>query len=316
VSDLLLLGLKGIRTFRYTVEKALAGAYGHRVRVVDLETFIHRGSVEIRPDAEPVLRIGSDEIDFRQITACYALLMDLPRRLVRDGLIREADWHPIRARLNALILALHRTGCRVINRPLLDAGNGSKPLQTFELARLGFPVARSLTTSSPEQALEFAEQLGWRVIYKSTSALPSVANRLTPDRRADIDRISSCPIFLQEEVAGPDVRVHVVGAETFAERIDFQGGVDARYSPRETRQFRAIELPEEVRQRCVRFTAEHGLWIAGFDFKLRMPSEEFVALEANPTPGYDVYDFRAGGRISESLLRLMGEATFNTPARP
>jgi hypothetical protein len=316
VNDLLLLGLKGIRTFRCTVEKALSSRYRDRVRVVDLETFIRRGSVEIRPGAEPVLRIGSDEIDLRRFRACYALLMDLPRRLVRDGLIREADWHPFRARLNALILALHRTVCPVINRPLLDAGNGSKPLQTFELARLGFPVARSLTTSSPEQALAFAEELDWRVIYKSTSALPSVANRLTPGRRADLERIRSCPIFLQEEVAGPDVRVHVVGAETFAERIDFQGGVDARYSPRESRQFRPVELPEEVRERCVRFAAEHGLWIAGFDFKLRQPSGEYVALEANPTPGYDVYDFRAGGRISESLLRLMAEGTFASPGGP
>jgi hypothetical protein len=316
VKDILFLGLKGIRTFRYTVEKAANGPYRDRIRVVDLETFIQRGSVDIGPDAEPVLRIGSDAIDFERITACYALLMDLPRRLVREGLIRESDWHPCRARLSALILALHRTTCPVINRPLFDAGNGSKPLQTFELARLGFPVARSLTTNSPEEAMAFAEELGWHVIYKSASALPSVANRLTPDRRRDLERIRSCPIFLQEEVTGPDVRVHVVGAETFAERIDFQGGVDARYSPRESRQFHPVAPPDEVRERCVRFAAEHGLWIAGFDFKQRQASGEYVALEANPTPGYDVYDFRAGGRISESLLRLMAEGPLDRRERP
>src|SRR5205814_9769381 len=128
------------------------------------------------------------------------------------------------------------------NPPLLDAGNGSKPLQTFTLAKYGFRVPRTLTTNSPDEAVAFAEELGWQVIYKSTSALPSVANRLTPDRRDDLDKIRACPVLLQEEVAGPDVRVHFVAGEPFAERIEFDGGVDARYSPKATRQFRETEL--------------------------------------------------------------------------
>jgi hypothetical protein len=306
VNDLLfLIGLRGIRTFRYTEGRALASPYSHRVTVMYLEEFIKEGSVEVSPGEEPVLRCGSQEVDFRRVGACYALLMDLPRRLVRDGLIGERDWHPYRSRLNALILALHRTNCLVINRPLFDLGNGSKPLQTFDLARLGFRVPRSLATNSPEKALAFAEELGWRVIYKSTSALPSIANRLTPDRRTDLERIRACPILLQEEVAGPDVRVHVVGDRAFAERIDFSDGVDARYSPRASRQFRSIELPDHVRRRCLDLVALSGLWIVGIDFKLDPETGEYVALEANPTPGYDVYDYRSGGQISEALLRLM-----------
>jgi hypothetical protein len=308
VADLLFLGLRGIRTFRYTVERALASPYRDRVAVLYLEDFVKDGSVELGPDGEPVVRSGRDEIRFDRVRSCYALVMDLPRALIREGLVRGEDWHPFRSRLSALVLALHRTACRVVNRPLLDAGNGSKPLQTFDLARHGFRVPRSLTTNSPGDALAFAEALGWRVIYKSTSALPSVANRLTPERRADLERIRACPVLLQEHVAGPDVRAHVVGDQVFAERIEFSGGVDARYSPRPTRQFRPVELPGEVHERCVRFAAASGLYLAGFDFKVCQETGEYVALEANPTPGYDVYDFRCGGRISEALLALMAEA--------
>jgi hypothetical protein len=307
VRDLLFLGLRGIRTFRYTVDRALAGPYRDRARVLYVEDFLKEGAVTLEPGAEPVLHWGREVIALDGIRACYNLLMYLPRSLVRDGLIRAEDWHPYRARLTGLILALHRMAGLVINRPLLDAGNGSKPLQTFDLARHGFRVPRTLMTNAPAEARAFAEALNWRVIYKSTSSLPAVTNRLTPERCIDLEKIRACPILLQEEVAGPDVRAHVVGRQVFAERIDFSGGVDARYSPKATRKFLPIELPDEVRQRCVSFTAQSGLGIAGFDFKVCRETEAYVALEANPTPGYDAYDFRLGGCISEALLRLMAD---------
>ena len=142
-----------------------------------------------------------------------------------------------------------------------------------------------------------------------------VRSRAASSRRRDsLSRLGDSPVSPRSSsspnrqgVTGPDVRVHVVGDLAFAERIDFTGGVDARYSPRATRQFRAVDLPDDIRGRCLDLVARSGLWIVGIDFKLDRESSEYVALEANPTPGYDVYDYRLGGRISEALLRLMAE---------
>ncbi|MFC7646021.1 hypothetical protein ACFQX6_39555 [Streptosporangium lutulentum] len=43
---------------------------------------------------------------------------------------------------------------------------------------------------------------------------------------------------------------------------------------------------------------------AGWDFK-RDPQGVHWCLEVNPMPGYDWYDRRAGGAISESLVGLL-----------
>jgi glutathione synthase/RimK-type ligase-like ATP-grasp enzyme len=309
VKDLLFLGMGGVPGLGYVVRRALEGPYRDRVAVVYVEEFIKDGSVEFGADEEPVLRWGGQEVRFDGVRACYNLLMSLPRKAVREGLVREEDWHPYRSRLIGLVAALHRTACRVINRPLLDAGNSSKPLHTHHLARHGFRVPRTLTTNSPTEAVAFAEALGWRVIYKSGSNRASVVKRLTPERRADLERIRSCPVLLQEQVVGPDVRAHVVGGEVFAEQIDFEGGVDARHVARSARQFRRVELPDALRERAVRFVAESGLGIVGFDFKVCAETGEHVALEANPQPGYHGYDVRLGGVITDALLRLMAEAS-------
>ena len=141
-------------------------------------------------------------------------------------------------------------------------------MQTFHLARYGFRVPCSLTTNSPEQALAFAEALDWQAIYKSSSSRASVVRRLTPDACADLERIRSCPILLQELIPGPDVRAHFVGGELFAERIDFTGDADARHVPKGSRHFQPIELPDAIRTQCHRFMKDSGLWLVGFDFKL------------------------------------------------
>jgi glutathione synthase/RimK-type ligase-like ATP-grasp enzyme len=307
VKDLLFLGMGGVSGLGYVVTRALASPYRDRVSVLYVEDFVKDGAIELKSGGEPVLRWNGQEVRFADIRACYNLLMSLPRKAVEDGVIREEDWHPYRSRLTGLVLVLQRTASLVINRPLLDAGNGSKPLQTARLARYGFRVPRTLTTNSPEKALAFAESLGWRVIYKSSSNRASLVKRLTPDRRADLQRIRSCPVLLQEQIEGPDVRAHVVGGEVFAERIEFSGGIDVRYVSRAQRQFIRTELPEAVRERAVRFVAESGLGIVGFDFKVCPKTGEFVALEANSQPGYHGYDLRLGGVITDALLRRMAE---------
>lgn len=64
-------------------------------------------------------------------------------------------------------------------------------------------------------------------------------------------------------------------------------------------------MPDEVARLCAVFCERAGLELAGFDFKLDAAGE-WVALEANPMPGFDYYDRRLDGVISRRLIEMLG----------
>jgi hypothetical protein len=303
---IVLVGLSADPTVRWLAAQALKGRHGPLVEVVPLEELVTSGHVELPAgeDSEPVLHAGTRRVDFRGVLGCYARLIDPPAGGAAPGELRRR-----RSRFNALLVALQRSRRRVVNPPLCDGGNSSKPLQTVLLAReYGFRVPRTLATTDPGAALAFAEALDWQVIYKSTSGQTSVVSRLTPRRRADLERVRACPLLLQELIAGPDVRLHLVDGQPFAERIEFAGGEDARHGPRESRRFEPARVPEGVLARCRAFARDAHLPLVGFDFKFAEATGEYVVLEANPTPAFEGYDFRCGGRIAAALLDLLAVA--------
>ncbi|MEA5598763.1 hypothetical protein [Rivularia sp. UHCC 0363] len=63
-------------------------------------------------------------------------------------------------------------------------------------------------------------------------------------------------------------------------------------------------LPSALSQQIIDATAAFGLIFAGWDFKVT-DDNQYWCLEANPMPGYDGYDLRLGGCITDSLLKLL-----------
>jgi hypothetical protein len=80
--------------------------------------------------------------------------------------------------------------------------------------------------------------------------------------------------------------------------------VDYRRSYEETK-YSPCLLPESLSKQIIAATAAFGLKFAGWDFKVT-DDNEYWCLEANPMPGYDGYDIRAAGEITNSLLELLG----------
>jgi hypothetical protein len=92
-------------------------------------------------------------------------------------------------------------------------------------------------------------------------------------------------VQFQAWVPGPDVRVHVVGDDTFAARVATPA-TDYRYPDRSgapAPQVTRLEISDGLAERCVVLTQRLGLEFAGID--LRMPPDrEPVCLEVNPSP--------------------------------
>ena len=149
-------------------------------------------------------------------------------------------------------------------------------------------------------ALEFLDRYG-EAIVKTITGVRGTAMLVTAGHLDDFTS-SQGPIHLQQRIEGFDVRVHLVGEEVFGERIDTTcvdyrtRGADARYRP--------ISVPDELRQVMISAARGMGLEFTGWDFRVDGRGR-WWCLEANPMPGYDWYDLRCDGAISDAVCRLL-----------
>lgn len=198
------------------------------------------------------------------------------------------------------------TGCRVANRLSAMASNISKPYQAQAVRRHGFSTPATLITSDPDAVLEFVARHR-RVVYKSISGVRSIVTAYDGAvDRARLGRLRWCPVQFQEQVCGPDVRVHVVGEDVFAAVVD-SDAVDYRYARAQVgrdARLRAHRLPDDVAARCVALAADLDLPFAGVDLKLA-PDGRVFCFEVNPSPGFSWYEQEAGLPISAALARWL-----------
>lgn len=206
-----------------------------------------------------------------------------------------------------LVEWLDATPARVINRPAAMQSNASKPLQLQLIGAAGLAVPDTLVTSDAREAHAFWAKQG-RVIFKSTSGIRSIVRELDRRYARRLGLLASLPVQFQAYVPGVDVRVHVVGAETFAVEIRTDA-IDYRYASRDDRdvEFVPVTLPAAVAQRCVAVTAALGLTLAGIDLR-RRPDGEYVCFEVNPMPAFSYFERHSGLPIGDAVARwLVGE---------
>ena len=194
---------------------------------------------------------------------------------------------------------------RVANRPSAMTSNNSKPYQAALIRQVGFSVPETVVTNDPDQVRRFRRKHG-RVVYKSTSGVRSIVHELTPGRAATLDRVRNLPTQFQQPLIGTNVRVHVIGRQTFAceiaaETIDYryrEGGSSARMQP--------VDLPPGVRTRCLELSAALDLPVAGIDL-LHDPDGEWWCFEVNPSPAYSCFEEPTGLPMAEALARWLAQ---------
>ena len=204
--------------------------------------------------------------------------------------------------MTALFAWLQCAGQLIVNRPSAAAHNSSKPLHEHLIRQAGLPVPVSIASMDTASLRAFAR------------ARPSVIKALGGARGDTVlvteemlERAPApeAPLYLQEYIPGADVRVHVVRDRVHSVRID-SAAVDYR-SPGARPRYRQCSLPADVEKTLIAATRSFGLELAGWDLKLD-GGGTYWCLEANPQPGYSMYDRHLDFEISASLAALLQAA--------
>jgi glutathione synthase/RimK-type ligase-like ATP-grasp enzyme len=250
------------------------------------------------------IRTPGRTLDLAEVSAFYLRPHD-GTRVTPDGsdLRRHA-----RAVDDTLAAFADLSPALVISRPSAAAANGSKPAQSYEIAACGFQVPPTLVTNHPGAVAEFARRHG-NIIYKSTSGVRSQVRRLDPDDAGRLAAVTVCPTQFQGRVPGTDVRVHVIGAQVFATEITSDAD-DYRYATRQGLPrpvLAAIDLPDDVAERCRRLAARLALPVAGIDLRVT-PDGQWYCFEANPSPGFSYYEAGTGQPLAAAVAGLVAAA--------
>lgn len=213
----------------------------------------------------------------------------------------------------ALIALIEGLTCPVVNRMRGGASNNSKPYQALAIGKTGLSVPPTLVTSDAQAARAFHARHG-DVIYKSASGVRSIVRRLGPDQLGRLELLCHGPAHLQAFVPGHNIRVHTVGEQIFATRIE-SDAVDYRYAHLDgaTATLEPARIPAAVEAACLRLAEEFDLLFAGIDLK-ETPDGEFFCFEVNPCPGFLYYERHTGQPISTALAELLrGSGTRTQP---
>ncbi len=207
--------------------------------------------------------------------------------------------------LNALNAYLNNTKSLVINRPLGGKTNDCKLYHLILLKKSGFNIPSSFIFGSKCHAEKIIEtKNNW--ISKGCSGTRTIVEVVEDDLYSSLHKLEFCPSQFQKRIVGSDVRLHVVGKEFIGLKIDSKV-VDYRYASRQgfKNKFKIISIPESIKESCLNFCNKEKLLFSGFDFKIDKKSNDWFVLEANPMPGYEFFDKKVNGAISEKLLDLL-----------
>lgn len=308
---ILIAGIPGEPPLARAVEAAEELGIGH---VVFDQREHHASDLCMSLDADAgwqgVLRTPSGEIDLTRLTGVYVRLMD--DRFLPDlaGLPADAPQRARSTRFHALFHDwLNLAPIRIASRPRAMLSNSSKTYQATLIRDCGLAIPETLVTNDPTTAIKFVDRCadaGDEVIYKSLSGIRSIVQTFAAADRDRLGRIRWCPTQFQRRVRGTDVRVHVVGTDTFASRIE-STATDYRYAERQTgsdAELTATTLEPAVAAACVRLSAALDLPFTGIDLRLT-PDGAAVCFEANPCPAYSYYESRTGAPIAAALVRWL-----------
>lgn len=246
-----------------------------------------------------VLDVDATRVALEEVTGVYTRLTswtELPELTADPGLLGHA-----RHLHQAIDAWLETSSARIINRTSANDTNNSKPYQAM-IIREHFAIPTTLVTNDPEAVEAFRAEVG-PVVYKSVSGERSIVTAFTDVDRDRLPLLTSAPVQFQEHVSGVDVRVHVVGSDVFATRID-SDATDYRYDTSSVARFRAVELSDQVAADCVRLTARLGLELSGIDLRYA-DDGRVVCFEVNPSPAYIVYEEATGQPIAAAIAHRL-----------
>lgn len=292
-----LLGHSSDRTFAHLLHQVAKASANYKCILIDELGSLLGGGSEICDVASELKSLIAGA------GALYYRLPTVQNLQVQIQLKSDAE-----AIISGIYLALNDLpDIKIISAPGKNSSNACKILHGIEISRLavkqGIRIPCSLFSNNRKSILKFLVRIP-EVIIKGGSGSKSECSKFGLD---DLDLIpldspNFPPLFLQERVRGPDIRVHVVGfRETIAE-MTITGDIDYRFSSKKISE--SIVLPTKISEFCIDLCRAQGLELAGIDFKLREDGCWYL-LEINGMPDFSGYDIRSNFKISKALIALM-----------
>ncbi len=265
--------------------------------------------VEIRLDVSGVslggyMSLEGRKLALEEMSGVYLRLMD-------DQSLPELEGEPRDSEKRLLSTAIHDvlmrwceiTRARVVNRPAAMGSNNSKPYQLQLIRNEKFQIPETLVANDPGLVREFLGKHK-KLVYKSASGERSIVQLLAEEDLPRLDRIRWCPTLFQQYIEGMDLRVHVVGNEVFATRVD-SGAIDYRYAHRQgykDAKLTPYDISDGLDERCINLSRALGLDFTGIDLKIT-PDGGVYCLEVNPSPAFSYYENHTGQPIARAIAK-------------
>ena len=213
----------------------------------------------------------------------------------------------------ALLGALGCETTRWVNSPAAEAAADLKLRQLALAADLGLTVPSTIVSDDLDRLAAFWHEHGGNVVTKAVGSASAWAiTEVIVTRRvsaADLDtlaELSPCVTVFQEEIpAAYDLRVTLVGDETFACEIDSQQGdspLDWRLD--QSVLMRPCGIPDGVVSALQRLRRQLGLEFGAADLRIK-PDGTPVFLEINARGEFTFVEDRTGMPISKAVAALL-----------
>lgn len=175
---------------------------------------------------------------------------------------------------------------RWINNPIHTFKAENKFLQLKYAEEIGFCIPQSLITNCIDD-IEFEEMIVKSIDtaqFMKNSNNAFVYSNIINIKELTNDNLSELPIMAQQLInPKEDIRVTIIGEKVFAVKILNKGkGIKGDWrKKKEQLDYVLIQLPLDIKERCIEITKRFNLNFAGID--LAKSESEYYFIEVNPT---------------------------------
>jgi glutathione synthase/RimK-type ligase-like ATP-grasp enzyme len=256
-------------------------------------------------------------LPFHDITSIWYRRPGVPsfNQAVLDPGLKE---YCVKESYYALDGVLATINCFWISDPFMIRKAENKPLQLAVSSKIGFQIPQTLISSSPADIKVFYEECDKSIVIKPIRSGGFRNNgedkiifthSVTAQDLDGLDSTVSLPSIYQAKVHKRyDIRVTVIGNDTFATEIHSQGYsdsvVDWRRGENPKLPHKKHKLPTDIEAMCVALTKKLGLQFSAIDLVLSQDGAYYF-LEINPNGQWAWIEERTGYKLTAALVDLL-----------
>jgi len=211
---------------------------------------------------------------------------------------------------------LRLVDCFWVNHPDKTRIASCKASQLKVAQELGFLVPKTLISNDPDRVRGFFAECDGQIVYKAfASGFVPMGEKVcltSPVSKEHLDNIhliqTSAGIFQENIHKQLDLRITVIGSTVFAVEIHSQeherSAQDWRAGNIEDMRHCEHELPEQIKNLCLKFLDHFGLVFGAIDMILA-PDGRYIFLENNPTGQFGWIEGRTGLPLTAAVAEML-----------